>query len=60
MDLQLLSVVGSKMPIHKSTMSQLNLINGNNEIKDQNLDITDSENEIWPISEDMLRTLAIE
>jgi hypothetical protein len=59
MDLQLLAVVGNKMPIHESRSSQLQLIAANNETGSQNLDKTDSENEIWPISENMLRRLAI-
>jgi hypothetical protein len=59
MDLQLLAVVGTKMPIYESGCSQMQLMSTKNENGGQNLDNTDSENEIWPISENMLRKLAM-
>ena len=59
MDLQLLSVVGTKMPIHESRSAQMQLIGASNEAGGQNVNKTDSDSEIWPISESMLRTLAI-
>ncbi|XP_028413358.1 coiled-coil domain-containing protein 83-like [Dendronephthya gigantea] len=59
MDLQLLSVVGTKMPLHESTNSHLQLIGQADEVNNQSLDKTESENDIWPISENMLRTFAI-
>ena len=59
MELQLLAVVGTKMPVYENRSSQLQLISANNETGGQNLDYTDSETEIWPISENMLRKLAM-
>lgn len=59
MDLHLLSVVGTKMPIHECRNSQLQLVGACSEASGQNLNKTDSDSEIWPISESMLRTLAI-
>lgn len=59
MDSQLLALVGTKMVIHEKTRSQLQLINASHEAGGTNLEKTDSENYIWPISESMLRTLAI-
>ena len=59
MDLQLLAVVGTKMPLHNNTSSYLQLIGQGDEAGNQSLDKTDSENDIWPISEKMLRKFAI-
>ena len=58
MELQLLAVVGTKMPIHACpSAGSLQTISGND--GGGHIEQTESESDLWPISECMLRTLAI-